>query len=142
MKKGKEIYVLDTSALFAYIEDEDGAEDVENLLIKAENGEINALVVFISIVEIMYITIREKGEEEALRRFHLTQSLAVRIIESNEDFTLQAGRLKAFNKISFADAYIAAVCLKIEGTLVHKDPEFEKVQPPIKEYRLPFKTES
>ena len=38
MKKDNiEIYVLDTSAILTYLEDEDGAGFVEHLLIKADN---------------------------------------------------------------------------------------------------------
>ena len=33
----KKIYILDTSALLSYIEDEEGSDIVENLLIEAEN---------------------------------------------------------------------------------------------------------
>ena len=36
----KEVFILDTSALLAYIEDKDGAEYAETLLIRAERDEI------------------------------------------------------------------------------------------------------
>lgn len=36
----KKIYILDTSALLSYIEDEEGSDIVENLLIEAENKKI------------------------------------------------------------------------------------------------------
>lgn len=39
MKEDSKIYVLDTSALLTYIEDEDGSEYIESLLIEAEKGE-------------------------------------------------------------------------------------------------------
>ncbi len=70
----------------------------------------------------------------------LIQSLAVRIKESNKNLNLRAGRLKATNSISLADAYIAALCQEYDAILVHKDPEFEKMSHSIKEYRLPYKT--
>ena len=40
-------YVLDTSALLTYIENEDGIEEVESLLLQALNGKIE---IFISVV--------------------------------------------------------------------------------------------
>ena len=52
---------------------------------------------------------------------------------------MRAGYFKAHNHISLADAYIAAVCVLNDGILVHKDPEFEKLAPMLKEYRLPYK---
>ena len=36
MNQDKRIYILDTSALLTYIENEEGAGDVENLLVEAE----------------------------------------------------------------------------------------------------------
>ena len=50
----KETYILDTSALLTYIEDEEGAEFVENLLIRAENGEVVIYICFISLT-VFYI---------------------------------------------------------------------------------------
>jgi predicted nucleic acid-binding protein len=50
--------------------------------------------------------------------------------------------VKAKNRISIADAYVAAVCQEHDGILVHKDPEFEKILPKVKEFRLPYKTRS
>ncbi len=133
------LYVLDTSALLSFIEDEAGAEIVENLLIEAEKGGIDICLFFISLTEILYITKREKGEREALERLRLAQSLALRIQESDEQVNILAGGLKADYSISLADAYFAALCQYHQGILVHKDPEFEQLAPLIRELRLPYK---
>jgi predicted nucleic acid-binding protein len=139
LKQDREVYVLDTSALFAFIEDEEGAGDVEGLLIQAEKGEIDIHVAFISLTEVFYISSRKGDEDEALKRVRLIQCLAVKVGESEESLNLEAGRLKAKNRISLADAYNAALCRGNHGILVHKDPEFEKIHPPITEHRLPYK---
>ena len=52
MKEDKEVYVFDTSALLTYIEDEEGSENVENLLIRAEKGEVIIYVAFVSLTEV------------------------------------------------------------------------------------------
>jgi len=139
MKENLKNYILDTSALLTYIEDEDGADIVDNLLIQAEEGLVEISIAFISLTEVFYITLREKNEVEATRRIKLIQSLAVRIVESYEDLNLSAARLKAKNKMSLADAFIAALCKEYQGILVHKDPEFEQLSSLIKEHRLPYK---
>jgi predicted nucleic acid-binding protein len=140
MAQHKEIYIFDTSALLAYIEDEDGAEDVETLFIKAESGDAEIYISFISLTEIFYITIQERGEAEASNRIKLIQSLAVKIVESYEDLNLNAGKLKAANRVSLADSFIAALSQEYKGILVHKDPEFENISSPLREYRLPYKS--
>ncbi|MDQ1331177.1 MAG: uncharacterized protein QG578_1444 [Thermodesulfobacteriota bacterium] len=139
MIQDEEIYILDTSALLTYIEDEEGAADVENFLIKAERGEAEIYISFISLTEIFYISIQEKGETEALRRIELIQSLAVHVVESYKDLNMKAGKLKAVNRISLADSFIAALCRDYQGILVHKDPEFEKMSPSLEAYQLPYK---
>ena len=139
MNETKKICILDTSAILTYIEDEDGSDYVENLLIEAEKGIVDIYVSFISLTEVFYITLREKDEPLALERIKLMQSLAVKIQESDEMVNIKAGKLKARNSISFADAYIAALCQIHNGILVHKDPEYEKLASEINEYRLPYK---
>jgi predicted nucleic acid-binding protein len=69
--KNKKLYIFDTSALLTYIEDEDGSDEVEKLLVEAENGEVEIYIAFISITEIFYITIQERDETEATRRLKL-----------------------------------------------------------------------
>ena len=51
-----ERYVLDTSALICYLEDEDGTSIVDKLIQHAENQVIDLVVVFASMMEIYYIT--------------------------------------------------------------------------------------
>lgn len=139
MNETKKIYILDTSAILTYIEDEDGSDYVENLLIDAEKGIVDIYVSFMSLTEVFYITLREKDESLAGDRIKLMQSLAVKIQESDEMVNINAGKLKARHSISLADAYIAALCQIHNGILVHKDPEYEKLASEIKEYRLPYK---
>jgi len=135
----KDVFILDTSALLAYIEDEDGAEYTEELLIKAERNEIIIFIAFVSLTEIMYITLQEKDEDTAQARVALIKSLFCTIEESSENLNFAAARLKAKDRISLADAYIAALCQDRIGVLVHKDPEFEKLSPFINQHKLPYK---
>ncbi|MFO7665890.1 MAG: type II toxin-antitoxin system VapC family toxin [Desulfobacterales bacterium] len=136
------IYILDTSALLTFIEDEEGAENVESLLIEAEKGNITVYLSFISLTEVFYITKKERGEQEASERLGLIKSLALHIMESGEPLNIMAGALKADYRISLADAFIAALCQYHQGIIVHKDPEFEQLAPLMQELRLPYKKRS
>lgn len=135
----EKIYILDTSALFTFIEDEEGADIVENLLIEAEKGNITVYVSFISLTEVFYITKKEHGEQNALERVKLIQSLAINIQESDESLNILAGGFKANYRMSLADAFIAALCQYHQGILVHKDPELEQLAKSMQEMRLPYK---
>jgi predicted nucleic acid-binding protein len=137
LRRKTKAYVLDTSALFAYIEDEAGAEMVERLLVEAEKGNAEIHLCFVSLTEVFYITLQEKNELEAKRRIDLIRSLAATIHES-EALNMLAGRLKGTYHISLADAYVAALCQHLDCALVHKDPEFETISA-IKQVVLPRK---
>jgi ribonuclease VapC len=131
-----ERWVLDTSALLTLIEDEDGAARVEDLL---RGG--GAIVTWVSLLEIPYVSLQRSGRREADRRYTLTKRLPVRHIEAFDEPTiLTAGRFKAAHRLSLADALIAAVA-KIEGAcLVHKDPEFDALADEVRLESLPLKT--
>jgi predicted nucleic acid-binding protein len=50
-----------------------------------------------------------------------------------------AARLKSHNRISFADALIAAYAIQINAILVHKDPEMETLDDKVRMEILPYK---
>jgi predicted nucleic acid-binding protein len=132
-------YVLDTSALLTLIEDEAGADDVQALLEQAKRGEVSLLVSFISFMEVYYISLQERGQEEAHERVQLMAALPVLRVESTETLAVLAGQLKATHRLSVADAWIAALAQERDATLVHKDPEFEQLEATLKVLKLPYK---
>ena len=132
-------YVLDTSALVTLIEDAAGADDVQALLEQAKRGEVSLLVSFISFMEVYYISLQERGQEEAHERVQLMAALPVSRVESTETLAVLAGQFKAVHRLSVADAWIAALAQERDATLVHKDPEFEQIEANVKVLKLPYK---
>jgi predicted nucleic acid-binding protein len=129
------VFVLDTSALMTFIEQEDGAERVKEILQKSP-----VILPWLSILEAVYISQRELGEEEALTRYALLRQLKANIIwEADEALLLRAARIKATHRLSLADAVIAAIAAQNQATLVHKDPEFEQLQDVLEMEFLPYK---
>jgi len=59
------IYVLDTSAIFSFTENEKGCEIVEKILKTGKKGGCQIFLSFISLTEIYYITWQEKCEDIA-----------------------------------------------------------------------------
>lgn len=118
-----ERFVLDTSALLAFMTGEKGADAVEKILAVEENS---VFVPWAVLFEVSYITRRTRGEKEADRRFVLVKELPVSILWNMEEpDVLSAARIKAQFRVSFADSIIAASALRQDATLVHKDPEYE-----------------
>ncbi|MEW6083697.1 MAG: PIN domain-containing protein [Chloroflexota bacterium] len=128
-------FVLDTSAIIAFIEQEEGAERVRNILLKQ-----NVILPWLTILEVVYISQRELGEEEAVTRYALIKKLDATIIwDADESFLLNAARIKATHSLSLADAVVAAIAAQHKATLVHKDPEFESLSDVLDMEILPYK---
>lgn len=139
MPPAAEVIVLDTSALFCLMENEAGASDVEAIL--RQQGKKGAVFIsFMSVMELAYVLEQERGETEARQGVLQLRQLPLRIVESDEPLGLAAARLKAGQKLSVADAWIAATAERLGATLVHKDPEFESLAELIHLQALPWKT--
>jgi predicted nucleic acid-binding protein len=126
-------FVLDTSALFALVEDEAGKERIAEILQKEE-----FILLFITLLEIHYVTQQEQGLPEADRRYAVLKQANV-LWSFDEPTLLTADRLKAENRISLADSMIAAVAMQSNAVLVHKDPEYECLNGQLEMETLPYK---
>jgi len=128
-------FVLDTSALLTFIEKEDGAERVRDVLLKQ-----TIIIPWLSILETVYISQRELGEEEALTRYALLKKLNAKIIwDADEALLLNAARIKSTHSLSLADSVIAAITTQHNAILLHKDPDYEPLQDVIEMEILPYK---
>ena len=141
MSEAPELYVLDTSALLTLIEDEPGADLVQDILQRSREGKVVVLVSFMSFMEVYYITLQERDTGEARARVDLMTSLPVLRVESTDSLGQIAGELKAKQRLSVADAWIAALARDRNAVLIHKDPDFEEIKS-IQALALPYKVVS
>ncbi len=128
-------YLLDTSAIFSLMEDEAGAERVEQILLHEKTW-----LPWPVLMELYYITQREHGTAEAERRYALLKHSPVEILwEMDEPTLLTAARYKASERLSMADAIISAYAPRLGAVLVHKDPELEALAGHVQLELLPYK---
>ena len=128
-------YVLDSSALLAFIENEEGAGRVESIL-QTEKVLLPCLV----LLEVHYITRQERGQGEADRRYALLKQLPCEILwRLDEPTLLTASRFKASHRLSLADSMIAAFAQRQQAALVHKDPEYDVLAEEVELEALPYK---
>ncbi len=129
-------FVLDTSALLTLMENEAGADRVEELLL---TGKVT--LPWVVLMETYYITQQEVGQKAADYRYATVRQLGIEVLEEvHEAILLTAARLKATHRMSFADTLVAAYALHHDATLVHKDPEFEALEGIASLEALPYKT--
>lgn len=134
-----DLYVLDTSAIVAFTDQEEGAAEVERLLDAARRDECQIEACAISLMELYYVALQEKDENEATKLIALVKAWPVRWLYPDERTLLQAGKIKATYRLSVADAIIAAVTKLRQATLVHKDPELAALDTEVSLLTLPFK---
>lgn len=131
--------VLDTSAFLALMEKEDGADIVRECIADAIDGQTVLHGSFVSRTEVEYISIQKRGEAIAEQRLANLELLPIQWHHSDDALCSAAAKLKAAHKISFADAFVAALALRLDATLLHKDPEFVALSE-VKQRMLPTKT--
>jgi len=115
------VFVLDTSALLAFLYGEPGHERVAKLLETA--GDRTALRLHrIHLGEVYYLFYRRGGETLAEQMLVDVHQLPI-ILEDRVSPALvrEAGRLKATYRLSYADAFAAGLSRVRHGTLVSAD---------------------
>lgn len=122
-------FVFDSFALIGYLEDEAFADRIEALLKKARAKKIRIYLHAIHLGEVLYITLREQGENMA----NLVYSRVIRfpleyIDRIDENLLLTASGLKATYPISYADSFAAALAKIKGGILLSGDPEFGRLE--------------
>lgn len=128
-------YLLDTSAILALMEDEEGSDRVEEIL-----RQEKVILPFPVLLEAYYISLQEKSKPEADRRYALLRHLPTsQLWQVDEPTLLTAARFKAHFHLSLADALIAAFAQQQQAILVHKDPEFEALAAEVAQEILPYK---
>ncbi len=132
-------YVLDTSALLTFIENEEGVKEVETLFMQALEDKHELFISIVSCIEVFYISLQEQGNAVATERLQSIEDLPIVQEPLNQDLTRIIGEIKASHAISFADSCIAGLAKLKKATLVHKDPEFEQIENEITQLKLPYK---
>lgn len=131
--------VLDTSAIICLLEDEAGADVVEQNLRSSRAGKIRLAASCMSLTEVFYKAYQSEGAEQANHLIAVIKSWPLEFIYPDEALCLLAGEIKASFAVSFADAFVAATAQQSAALLIHKDPEFETLRSTVKLKALPYK---
>jgi len=127
--------VLDSWALIAFFEDEPAAERVERLLVKAEAGTHNLLLCVVNWGEIYYNTMRTVSQQAAEQKAKEIAGLTIELVgveADNLELVRQAAIYKATRRLSYADAFAAALAKIRNAELVTGDHEFRQIEDEIK----------
>lgn len=121
-------YVLDSFALLAFFRNEPGADRVEELLNDAADDKHELYTSVVNAGEVYYMSHRKDGEAKALLVWNAIRGLPLHTIDASLDFAFEAAKIKAAHKLSYADAFAAALTVQKNATLVTGDNEFEALK--------------
>lgn len=111
-------FVLDTSAILAYLHGEKGGDKIIPL-----KGLFS--IPFMAITELYYIVWQKKGKVEANRVYARIKSWNIPMLLPDERIALTAGRFKAVYHLGMADSYIAAISKVRDEILIAKDKDYK-----------------
>ncbi|CUS05707.1 Ribonuclease VapC [Candidatus Promineifilum breve] len=121
------IYVLDSFALMALVQQEPGAERVRELLRQARAGEIRLLMSLINFGEVVYQTERRFGAAAVNRLLIRLERSPIHFMGATRARVLTAAHLKANHRLAYADAFAAGLAQEYGATVVTGDPEFRSL---------------
>ncbi|HMS01189.1 MAG TPA: type II toxin-antitoxin system VapC family toxin [Anaerolineales bacterium] len=132
MAKKAKAYVLDTWAVIAYLEDEPSGEQVEDLIASAHEEQIPIYMSVVNVGEVWYTMAREISEEEANASVKSLRDLRIQFENADWEITQEAARFKSQHKMSYADAFAAALAKTKRAELITGDNEFKPLDGEIK----------
>jgi ribonuclease VapC len=116
-------FILDTGAVMAFYKDEAGGAFVGKLISDAESGVNEGLVSAITVTELYYSLVRDRGEHEADIILEDLRQSRLKIVPMDGEIALQAGKYK-LKPVPIADAIIAATAKVLNAKLVEDDEHF------------------
>lgn len=120
--------VFDSFALLVLFRNEDGHEKISHLLSEIANGEKEGFISVINVGEIYYISQRKDGKDKAEEALKALMTFPIIVEDAYLKTTLDAAKLKAKYKFSYADAFAAALTISKKATLITRDKEFKNLE--------------
>jgi len=119
-------YVLDASALFAFLQKAPGAYRVNELLKEAIHGRAKVLMSAVNYGEVYGKILREHGPEQALTAVQAVSPLPIEVRDATSQRACRAADVKAKHKLYYADSFAAALAIEHGASLVTSDSDFRK----------------
>jgi len=125
--------LLDSYALLAYLNKEEGFEKVRNVLANAQKSSLPVLMNELNIGETYYILYRKRGHKQA--EYFLDTVLAglpISMISNDFNAVISASKIKARHALSLADCFAVATAQRENAVILTGDPEFKNVEKFVK----------
>ncbi len=131
MKAKPRMFVFDSWAIIAYFEDAPAGKIIEEIISDANERKIPMYMSVVNAGEVWYIVARQTSPSEADSTISDIRSLGIQFENPDWKAARQAAVFKSKNKMSYADAYAAALAIQKNAHLVTGDNEFKYVEKEI-----------
>jgi predicted nucleic acid-binding protein len=125
---GRNVRILDTWAMLAYLDGEPAAPLVRQVLRLARRKRAIVLFSLINYGESLYVIEREHGLQQAQRAIGIIDQLAVQVVPADRLLVFEAAHVKARHPISYADSFCVALARRHHGRVMTGDREFAAVE--------------
>ena len=119
-------FVMDSYALMAHFEDEEGGDKTRKILRMALDGKARLVMSVINLGEVYYSTAKERGSAKANEVLFLVEQFPIQIVDADRNLTIEAAKLKSRYAVSYADCFAAALAIRETAAVVTGDNEFKK----------------
>lgn len=116
-------WVLDAHAVLAWLQGEQGAPRVREVLEAGEADRAQVTICVVNLGEVFYVTWRRRGRETANEVLRGLRALPWRVISADDALVWHAARLKAEHPLSYADAFAVATAKQEQSPLLTGDRE-------------------
>ena len=124
--------VLDTWAIIAYYEDEPAGEHVAQLLAEANEHATPLWMSVVNAGEVWYVIARKTSPADADTTINELRKLGIQFDLAEWKISRQAALFKLKHKMSYADAFAAALAFQKNAHLLTGDKEFKQVEDDVK----------
>jgi predicted nucleic acid-binding protein len=120
--------VFDSFAMLALFREEKGHDEVAHLLTEISLKDKDGFMCVVNVGEVYYITARKQDEKKAQIALDSLKQFPLDFVVADMHLSIGAAKLKAKYKLSFADAYAAALTIQKKAILITGDKEFKTLE--------------
>lgn len=126
----KRVYVLDSYAILAMLEDRPGADKVSQIIADAKTDKYMSVI---NLVEVLYIIERRRSQKAAAEvKEAILETEDLKLMPVDLERAAAAAGIKAKGGLSYADCFTVALAKELRGTILTGYPEFSKAESQVK----------
>lgn len=124
--------VFDSWAIIAYLGDEPEGEKVARLISEAVENAVLLWMSVVNVGEVWNIIARKTSTADADTAISELQKIGIQFDNAEWKLARQAAMFKSRNKMTYADAFAAALAIHKNAHLVTGDKEFKQLEGEVK----------